>query len=76
LTGLTRLKKVESRPKSLEKYTLLELKRLKTALERESSKIKFPKRKEHKPFVFNDLCPYYNVKDVEKLVHTVSFLSI
>ncbi|RNA24579.1 triadin-like isoform X4 [Brachionus plicatilis] len=51
-------------------YTHLELKRIKEGLTREVSTIKFPKRKEHTPFVFNDLNPYYDIHHVENLIKT------
>ncbi|CAF0790077.1 unnamed protein product [Brachionus calyciflorus] len=58
------------KPPRSNEFTHLELERIKGGLNREVSTIKFTKRKEHMPFIFNDLNPYYDVKHVENLIYS------
>ncbi len=53
--------------------THLELKRVKAKLYREVAKIRYPRRKEHQPFVFNDLNPYTETRLADNIVASVSF---
>jgi hypothetical protein len=57
-------------PEKTEQFTQVELKRLKIGMTREVSKIKYPKRQDFKPFVFNNLSPYFDMKDTEVLVNS------
>lgn len=62
--GLT---KEERRRKEREFFTA-ELERLKKSLKRDSSKIKKPKPKDHYPYVFTSLEPYYNTYTPQFLI--------
>ncbi|XP_045181491.2 myb-like protein X isoform X2 [Mercenaria mercenaria] len=46
-----------------------ELQRLKDSLRKESKKIKKPKVRDHYPFVFTDLAPYYNTYTANYLIN-------
>lgn len=48
--------------------THVELKRVKTKLYKEVAKIRYPRRKEHQPFVFNDLTPYTETRTAQNLI--------
>ena len=67
--------KTDKSDKAHEDYHHVELRRLKDQLTEESHRIRFPKRRDYHPYVFNDLSPYYNLKDVENLVNAVSLYS-
>merc|ERR1719468_620767 len=53
--------------------THVELKRVKTKLYKEVAKIKYPRRKEYHPFVFNDLTPYTETRLAEGLINSSEF---
>lgn len=48
--------------------THVELKRVKTKLYKEVAKVKYPRRKDYHPFVFNDLTPYTETRLAENLI--------
>lgn len=48
--------------------THVELKRVKAKLYKEVAKIKYPKRKENHPFVFNDLTPYAETRLADNIL--------
>ena len=56
-----------------EESTHIELRRIKDSLLKQTCKIMCPKRKEHMPFVFNDLTPYADTRHVEYLLNSVNF---
>lgn len=76
--SLTRFARMEKRakykpnvnPDLQEESTHIELKRIKDALIKETSKIVCPKRKDHVPFVFNDLTPYADTRHVDYLINS------
>ncbi len=49
---------------------------MKAKLYKEVAKIRYPRRKEHQPFVFNDLNPYTETRLADNLVASVIFLFI
>jgi hypothetical protein len=55
-----------------EESTHIELKRIKECITKETAKIVHPKRREHYPYVFNDLTPYSDTRHVEYLLNSVS----
>ena len=57
----------------LEESTHIELRRIKDAIVKETSKISPPKRKDHFPFVFNDLSPYSDTRHVDFLLNSVGY---
>lgn len=60
----------------LEESTHIELRRIKEGITKETSKLVPPKRKDHFPFVFNDLSPYSDTRHVDFLLNSVSMVSI
>jgi len=76
--SFSRLAKMEKRVKYKphvntdlhEESTHIELRRIKDSIKNETSKIVCPKRKEHIPFVFNDLTPYADTRHVEFLINS------
>lgn len=49
-------------------YFREELRRLKTSLDKEAAKMKAPEKKEHVPYVFNSLKPYYDTRTPRALL--------
>lgn len=56
-------------PEVTDEFTQIELSRIKAGLSKEVAQIKYPKRQDFKPFVFNNLSPYYDIKETEMLVN-------
>ena len=59
-----------------EESTHIELKRIKECITKETAKIVPAKRREHYPYVFNDLTPYSDTKHVEYLLNSVIYFNL
>ncbi|KAL3892451.1 hypothetical protein ACJMK2_004656 [Sinanodonta woodiana] len=60
--------KVSQDGKKKQEFFRLELRRIKTGLEKEASKIKRPKERDYYPFVWTSLAPYYDTTTAQYLI--------